>query len=202
MLRTRLKDAVASIGAPNEPEHARRPEPLDRQDARLPARALDASQGRPRSPKGVPVLGPAVAQDHSEAPPWGTCPPTWTRGTSIRTPAAGPRCTTSRSERADASLALSGGKPLVATEIGYHSDLATTSAHHPTSERAIGYDMPRSALEGFRNGVERSYIYRLLDPWSPAEADARRLSATMENPSACCAGTCRASQALLGLSGI
>ena len=70
---------------------------------------------------------------------------------------------------------MSGGKPLVATEIGYHSDLVTTSGHHPTSERAIGYYTPRTALEGFRNGVERSYIYQLLDPWSPAEADAPRL---------------------------
>ncbi len=68
----------------------------------------------------------------------------------------------------------------MATEIGYHSDLTTTSGHHPTSERAIGYYTPRSALEGFRNGVERSYIYQLLDPWSPAEADARGFS-KMEN---------------------
>jgi hypothetical protein len=60
----------------------------------------------------------------------------------------------------------SGNKPIVATEAGYHSDLATTSGHYGTSERAIGIYTPRLALEGFRNGLERTYIYQLVDPWT------------------------------------
>jgi hypothetical protein len=60
----------------------------------------------------------------------------------------------------------SGSKPIVATEAGYHSDLTTTSGHYGTSERAIGIYTPRLALEGFRRGIDRTYIYQLADPWS------------------------------------
>jgi hypothetical protein len=75
---------------------------------------------------------------------------------------------------------VSGGKPLVATEAGYHSDLATTGGHHPTSERASGVYMPRLALEGFRGGIERTYVYQLADPWSEAQRVERGIS-IMEN---------------------
>jgi hypothetical protein len=61
-----------------------------------------------------------------------------------------------------------GSKPLVATESGYHTDLATGGGNLPVSERAAALYSPRLVLEGFRGGVERTYFFQLADPWPDA----------------------------------
>jgi hypothetical protein len=64
---------------------------------------------------------------------------------------------------------VSGSKPLVATETGYHDDIAYTGVHRGASERAVGFYTPRSVLEAFRAGIERTYLFQLADAWSPAQ---------------------------------
>jgi hypothetical protein len=68
---------------------------------------------------------------------------------------------------------LTGNKPLVITEVGYHTDMSYPGPHRPASERAVAIYMPRIVLEAFRFGVERTYIYTLADLWSDAEAQKR-----------------------------
>jgi hypothetical protein len=70
------------------------------------------------------------------------------------------------------SRQISGSKPLSATEIGYHTDMAE-SGHKPASEKAIATYAPRTYLEGFRMGVKRTFSYELVDPLSEAERAAR-----------------------------
>ncbi len=65
---------------------------------------------------------------------------------------------------------VSGNKPLIITEVGYHADLVTNAAHRGASEKANSMYTPRIALEAFLGGVERTYYFRLADPWSAAEA--------------------------------
>jgi hypothetical protein len=65
---------------------------------------------------------------------------------------------------------VSGSKPLVSTEVGYHTDLSFDGAHRPVSEAAKAVYTPRLVLEAFLGGIERSYLFQLADPWSPAEA--------------------------------
>ena len=55
------------------------------------------------------------------------------------------------------------GRPIVATEDGYHNALATQGDHPPTSERAAAIYLPRLLLENFRRGIKRTFIYELLD---------------------------------------
>jgi hypothetical protein len=57
------------------------------------------------------------------------------------------------------------GKPVVATETGYHNSIHNShrSAHPSTTERTAGIYLPRLFLEYFRVGVERTYTYELFD---------------------------------------
>lgn len=72
---------------------------------------------------------------------------------------------------------VSRDKPLVITEVGYHTDMAHTGPHRPASERAVATYTPRIALEAFHFGIERTYFYTLADLWSDQEAQTRGLSA-------------------------
>ncbi len=60
---------------------------------------------------------------------------------------------------------MSGTKPVMATETGYHNALNTSNGHLPTSEVATAVYMPRLFLEYFRRGVARTYSYELVDEW-------------------------------------
>ncbi len=175
-IRTHLRGAVISIGAPNEPDVEGLSDWLPR--TRAYQRELwTRVKGDPLL-RHLPVLGPAVVH-HNNRAAVGDLSAYLDRGNMHPYPGGGTPLHNLADERARAAP-ISGSKPLVATEAGYHSDLATTSGHNPTSERGIAHYTPRLALEGFVGGVERTYIYQLLDPWSPAE-EARRGFSNMEN---------------------
>lgn len=55
------------------------------------------------------------------------------------------------------------GKPVMATESGYHNALSTTNGHHPVPEDVAGLYMPRLLLEHLRRGEKRVYGYELID---------------------------------------
>jgi hypothetical protein len=55
------------------------------------------------------------------------------------------------------------GKPVVATETGYHNAVRTTGDHPPTSEEAAGDYIPRLLLSSFAMGVQRTFLYEFLD---------------------------------------
>jgi hypothetical protein len=65
---------------------------------------------------------------------------------------------------------VSGGKPLVITEVGYHNNVATSDPHRGISEKAYGMYAPRTVLEAFRDGILRTYFYQFADAWTDAEA--------------------------------
>lgn len=58
---------------------------------------------------------------------------------------------------------VSGSKPVVATETGYHNALASNTGHPPVSEAASAVYLPRLFLEYFRRGIVRTYSYELVD---------------------------------------
>jgi hypothetical protein len=71
---------------------------------------------------------------------------------------------------------VSGTKPLAITEVGYHTDLSYTGPHRPASEKAVATYTPRIALEAFRWGIARSYIYQFADLMSATDAQTSGLS--------------------------
>ncbi len=58
---------------------------------------------------------------------------------------------------------MSGSKPLVATETGYHTALAYQGGHRPISEAAEATYMPRLFLGYFNRGIARTFDYELVD---------------------------------------
>jgi hypothetical protein len=162
VIRSRLRDAVVSVEAPNEPDQ--------QGDSQWIAKTRALQQQLWASVKGDPalahlqVLGPALVYPAS----WsqlGDLTAFLDRGNMHPYPGGGTPLH-NLGDLIPLSARTSGGEPIVATEAGYHSDLATTSGHYGTSERAIGIYTPRLALEGFSRGLDRTYIYQLADPWT------------------------------------
>lgn len=58
---------------------------------------------------------------------------------------------------------ISGTKPLMASESGYHDALLWSGSHPGVSEAAMGRYAPRLALDYFNAGLTRSYLYELID---------------------------------------
>ena len=55
------------------------------------------------------------------------------------------------------------GRPVMATEAGYHDALSASSGQPPVSEQAAADYIPRLVLDMFRAGVARTYLYELVD---------------------------------------
>ncbi len=67
---------------------------------------------------------------------------------------------------------ISAGKPVVATETGYHNAIQDASNSHPSAtERTSGIYYPRLYLEYFRFGVERTYGYELFDQGTTSDQE-------------------------------
>jgi hypothetical protein len=172
-IRTQVRGAVVSIEAPNEPDMSG--DPLWVDHTRAYQRELYTRAKADPALADLPVLGPAVAFGESQL---GDLSQYLDRGNFHPYPGGQPPLYNIESERQAVALVAT-NKPIVATEAGYHADLSQTN-HPGTSERAAAVYIPRLALEGFRLGVERTYVYQLADLWSPAQAQARGVS-LMEN---------------------
>lgn len=173
----RLRHAAVSVEAPNEPDIEGGVSDWIGQTRAFQQDLYARVKGDPRIAH-LPVLGPSVVH-YANRPLLGDLSSFLDRGNMHPYPGGRTPLHNLDDERQRA-VPISGSKPLVATEAGYHSELGTTSGHPPTSERAIGIYTPRLALEGFRGGVERTYVYELADPWSESERQARGIS-LMEN---------------------
>ncbi len=163
-IRDKVRGAVISIEAPNEPNLTGDPQWI--QHAREYQQRLFTRVNSEPALAGLPVLSPAVGYpattnqlgdltawaDKGNFHPYPSAFQPYHDLAVLRFQAAG----------------ATGSKPLVATESGYHTDLGTTGGNLPVSERASALYSPRLVLEGFRGGVERTYFFQLADPWTDA----------------------------------
>ncbi len=62
-----------------------------------------------------------------------------------------------------AAARTSGGKPVMATETGYHTALSASQGQRPASEAAMAAYAPRIYLDYFARGVVRTFPYELVD---------------------------------------
>ena len=160
-IRERLRGAVASIGSVNEPDQQGVASWIDR--TRAFQRQLWYRVNGDPALADLPVIGPAVVHPANRVA-LGDLSGFLDQGNMHPYPGGGTPLHNLEEERFRA-VSISGSKPLVATEAGYHSDLGTATGHYPASERAIAAYTPRLALEGFRGGVARTFIYQLADEW-------------------------------------
>lgn len=66
---------------------------------------------------------------------------------------------------------MSGSKPVMATETGYHTAVNWTGDHKPVSEAAQATYMPRLFLDYFSAGIARTFSYELVDEFPNAAKD-------------------------------
>jgi len=64
-----------------------------------------------------------------------------------------------------------GPAPVIATENGYHTALATGSAHLPVSEGIRARYLPRLLLWSYLQGVRRTYLYELIASFDHGDGD-------------------------------
>ncbi|MCZ4429858.1 hypothetical protein O3S81_09125 [Agrobacterium sp. SOY23] len=63
------------------------------------------------------------------------------------------------------------GRPVLATEIGYHTALKTKTFHLPVTEGIKARYMPRTLLWSFITGIRRTYIYEMVSSFALDETN-------------------------------
>jgi hypothetical protein len=173
-VRARLRDSVAAVSGVNEPDVSGLSDWIAR------TRAFQAELHRQIKADPLlahlPVIGPSLVHRESRDA-LGDLSAHLDRG-NLHPYSGGLPPVRNLADEQQLMSAVSGDKPLIISEVGYHTDMAHTGPHRPASERAVAVYTPRIALEAFRFGIERSYIFQLLDPWSPAAAQARGIPAS------------------------
>src|SRR5262249_20186331 len=150
---------VESIEGMNEHDVSGRPDWVN--EVRSFQRALFGRfRTDPRTGK-VPVYGPSMAHP-GNATQVGDLSPYLDLG-AIRPYSGGQQPMANLAEHQNKARLVSGVKPFVATETGYHTALADQSDHPPVSERAMARYVTRLVLEFFDAGIVRTYLYELVD---------------------------------------
>ncbi len=113
--------------------------------------------------RGIKVLGPSLVHPSSRSA-LGDQSAFLDRGNlHPYTGATSPRPDHMASERMLASV-VSRDKPLVATEVGFHTSFAVPNGGHPpANEPTAALYTVRTALEHYISGIERTYIFQLLN---------------------------------------
>jgi hypothetical protein len=116
--------------------------------------------------RGIKVLGPALVDPRSRAALGNQS--AWLDRGNIHpyTGASSPTPEHIFSEYALGSR-VSGSKPVVASEAGFHTSLVATTGDQPAADEptAAVYSV-RTVLENFVDGIERTYFFELINPFN------------------------------------
>jgi hypothetical protein len=173
-IRNRLRDSAAAISTLNEPDISGNAQWKEITRA-YQAEVYRQAKADPFLAQ-LPVLAPSLVNRESRAA-LGDLSTFLDRGNLHPYPGGLPPLGNLPDESM-LSAHVSGSKPLVISEVGYHTDLSYPGPHRPASEQAVAVYTPRIALEAFRYGIDRTYIYTFADLWPPDQAAAHGLSAS------------------------
>jgi hypothetical protein len=112
--------------------------------------------------RSLPVVGPALSERHGPLKVGDQSE--WLDRGNIHPYAGGasPNPLWIAAERERISH-LSGRKPVWATEAGFHNAVNARTGMPPTSETAGAVYVLRTVLEHFKSGIDRTYLYELVD---------------------------------------
>jgi hypothetical protein len=115
----------------------------------------------------IPVVGPSFVWASSR-PTMGNLGPALDVGNMH--PYTGGRSPTAAHIKSEITLTrrVSGRKPIIATEAGFHNSVAATSGQPGVPESVAAVYTLRTHLEHFLAGVDRTYLYELIDQWTDA----------------------------------
>jgi hypothetical protein len=165
-IRTKLKGAVESIEGLNEWDLFSNRSPSWVTQTRTWQQELYKAVKADPELRHLPVIGPSLVFS------W-LSPSSWTQlgdvsahldyGNLHSYPGGKPPEANLTDEFARARQ-ISGTKPVIATEAGYHNALQQGNWDHPAvPEDVAATYIPRMFLENFRRGITRTYSYELLD---------------------------------------
>jgi len=150
---------VESFEGLNEHDLSRRPDWVS--EVRSCQQALyTALKADPRT-AGLPVYGPSIGHPNNAAQVGDLSQ--WMDYGNIHPYPGGRPPLASLADHEDKLRAVTAGRPLVATETGYHTATAWTGDHPPITEEAMARYVPRLFLEYFDAGIRRTYLYELVD---------------------------------------
>jgi len=165
-------DAVEAVEGPNEYDNADAPD----WPQKLRAYQRELAAGIERDPRlrRLPLLGPSLI-DRSSRGALGDLSPVLDRGNMHPYPGGGaPEA--NLAEELELELRVSAGKPVMATETGYHNALAADSGQPPVSEGVAADYLPRLYLAYFAAGIVRTFWYELADAYSDPDRNAPDLN--------------------------
>jgi hypothetical protein len=112
--------------------------------------------------RGLPVLGPSLVYARSRTT-LGNLEAALDQGNLH--PYTGGESPSAAHMASEAKLAskVSGSKPPVATEFGFHNAMAGNASQPPVSESVAAVYAVRTYLEHFRAGIKRSFAYEIVD---------------------------------------
>jgi hypothetical protein len=113
---------------------------------------------------GVPVLGPSVLSFASFSKLGNLS--RWLDCGNVHPYAGGDVPSADLRTNMAAVRRVASRKPVCATEAGYHNATADHGDHPGVSETTAGAYVPRLYLDFFRAGIERTFLYELVDEWS------------------------------------
>ena len=174
----RLAEGVEAVEGTNEPNiFINQKEPTDpapggrpnwTQQTRLHQAALYAAVKNDPRWRHLPVIGPSVIFDAQ--PSVGDLSALLDYGNAHPYPGGRPQAENLAQELARQKT-VSGDKPILITETGYHCATQTDSGHLPTGEAAEAKYLPRLFLTNFDSGVARTFDYELVDSFGRGPAD-------------------------------
>ncbi|HEU4707574.1 MAG TPA: hypothetical protein VFS64_10325 [Solirubrobacterales bacterium] len=156
---TQLGGSIDAVEGPNEYDSSGEPGWAPRL-AEYQQQLYADVKGNPAL-SGLPVIGPSIVQ-RSNQESIGDISGSLDYGNIHPYPGGEPPESNIESQLGRAAL-NSGGKPVVATESGYHTAIHSTEEHAPVSETAMAVYMPRLFLSYFESGVARTFAYELVD---------------------------------------
>jgi hypothetical protein len=159
-VRDRVRGAVESVEGPNEWDLNGGSTWV--QDLRAYQTALYQKVRATPELNGVPVLAPSFGWMHTPAQAGDLKAFTDRRNMHPYTGGRAPSQDHLAGELSRAA-AVAGDDPAIATEAGFHTAMSATNGQPPTSEAATGAYVPRTFLEHFKAGIERTFLYELVD---------------------------------------
>ncbi len=164
-----VRDVVESLESPNEWDTKSRDGDYVAQLLRFNGELRAAVDASPDY-RGVPIVGPSTGRRQHVADLKGFAD--LVDIANLHNYAAGGTPEEGLQGELARARAVAPGKPLYVTETGYHTALNQTDRQKPVSERAKAVYLPRTLLEDFAAGVDRTYLYQLVDSKpDPGDAD-------------------------------
>ncbi len=150
---------VESFEGLNEHDLSRRPDWVS--EVRNCQQALyTAVKADPRT-ASLPVYGPSIGHQNNAAQVGDISQ--WMDYGTIHPYPGGLPPLASLADHENKLRAITGSRPLVATETGYHTAMSWPGEHPPVSEQAMARYVPRLFLQYFDAGINRTYLYELID---------------------------------------